>query len=125
MRRRLCCAVQDLNGQPLLLEQLDASYDAVLCVNGLQYLTQPEAVLTEVILRFQVQRQLLATVTMTHAAPPCALLHAASLPPSMQPGHASRQPQQRIALLLGCLVCVTCCDGQAEQRLASANVLGL
>uniref|UniRef100_A0A383VHU0 Methyltransferase type 11 domain-containing protein n=1 Tax=Tetradesmus obliquus TaxID=3088 RepID=A0A383VHU0_TETOB len=39
--------VQDLNAQPLLLEQLDASYDAVLCVNGLQYLTQPELVLTE------------------------------------------------------------------------------
>ncbi|WIA34988.1 hypothetical protein OEZ86_013268 [Tetradesmus obliquus] len=39
--------VQDLNAQPLLLEQLDASFDAVLCVNGLQYLTQPELVLTE------------------------------------------------------------------------------
>lgn len=38
---------QDLNAQPLLLEQVDASYDAVLFVNGLQYLTQPELVLTE------------------------------------------------------------------------------
>jgi hypothetical protein len=44
----LCCPVQDLNAQPLLLEQVDAAYDAVLCINGLQYLTQPEAVLTEV-----------------------------------------------------------------------------
>ncbi|KAF6255779.1 hypothetical protein COO60DRAFT_1462029 [Scenedesmus sp. NREL 46B-D3] len=39
--------VQDLNAQPLLLEQVDGSYDAVLCVNGLQYLTQLELVLTE------------------------------------------------------------------------------
>lgn len=42
------CVVQDLNLQPLLLEQLDASYDVVLCVNGIQYLTQPETVVTEV-----------------------------------------------------------------------------
>eukprot|EP00775_Hariotina_reticulata_P008339 gene8339-8524_t len=39
--------VQDLNQQPLLSEQLDNSYDAVLCVNGIQYLTQPETVLAE------------------------------------------------------------------------------
>jgi hypothetical protein len=48
MQQSLCCPAQDLNAQPLLLEQVDASYNAVLCVNGLQYLTQPEAVLTEV-----------------------------------------------------------------------------
>ena len=48
----LLARVQDLNAQPLLLEQLDASYDAVLCVNGLQYLSQPELVLTEVGLRW-------------------------------------------------------------------------
>lgn len=47
-RLHLLVRVQDLNAQPLLLEQLDASFDAVLCVNGLQYLTQPELVLTEV-----------------------------------------------------------------------------
>lgn len=40
--------VQDLNLQPQLLEQLDSSYHAVLCVNGIQYLTQPETVLAEV-----------------------------------------------------------------------------
>lgn len=39
---------QDLNLQPLLLKELDASYDVVLCVNGIQYLTQPETVLCEV-----------------------------------------------------------------------------
>jgi hypothetical protein len=39
---------QDLNEQPLLSELLDNSYDAVLCVNGVQYLTQPETVLAEV-----------------------------------------------------------------------------
>jgi 2-polyprenyl-3-methyl-5-hydroxy-6-metoxy-1,4-benzoquinol methylase len=39
---------QDMNLQPLLMEELDASYDVVLCVNGIQYLTQPEAVLNEV-----------------------------------------------------------------------------
>lgn len=40
--------LQDLNLQPLLHEQLDSSYDVVLCVNGIQYLTQPETVLAEV-----------------------------------------------------------------------------
>jgi hypothetical protein len=49
--------VQDLNAQPLLLEQVDASYDAVLCVNGLQYLTQPELVLTEVRCQQQQRQQ--------------------------------------------------------------------
>lgn len=39
---------QDLNLQPQLHEELDASYDVVLCVNGIQYLTQPETVLCEV-----------------------------------------------------------------------------
>lgn len=39
--------VQDLNLQPQLLEQLDSSYHAVLCVNGIQYLTQPETVFAE------------------------------------------------------------------------------
>lgn len=43
----LLLPLQDLNQQPLLMEQLDSSYDAVLCVNGIQYLTQPEMVLTE------------------------------------------------------------------------------
>jgi hypothetical protein len=37
-----------LNLQPLLLEQLDESYDVVLCVNGIQYLTQVETVVAEV-----------------------------------------------------------------------------
>lgn len=40
--------VQDLNEQWKLEGQDDGAYDAVLCVNGLQYLTQPEAVLSEV-----------------------------------------------------------------------------
>jgi hypothetical protein len=40
--------LQDLNLQPLLLEQLDAGYDVVLCVNGIQYLTQVETVIAEV-----------------------------------------------------------------------------
>lgn len=40
--------LQDLNLQPQLLEQLDSSYHAVLCVNGIQYLTQPETVFAEV-----------------------------------------------------------------------------
>jgi hypothetical protein len=71
--------VQDLNAQPLLLEQVDAAYDAVLCVNGLQYLTQPEAVLTEV--RGQQLSQ-----------------H------SQQPSQHTPQPQQRLALFLECLV---------------------
>jgi hypothetical protein len=44
----LAAALQDLNAQPLLREQLDASYDAVLCVNGAQYLTQLETVMAEV-----------------------------------------------------------------------------
>lgn len=34
--------------QSLLLEQSDSSYDGVLCVNGIQYLTQPEVVVAEV-----------------------------------------------------------------------------
>jgi hypothetical protein len=53
---RCCCfclplPLQDLNLLPELDEQLDASFDAVLCVNGLQYLTQPETVLAEVRVR--------------------------------------------------------------------------
>lgn len=42
--------VQDLNEQPhsKLKGQVDGVYDAVLCINGVQYLTQPEAVLSEV-----------------------------------------------------------------------------
>jgi hypothetical protein len=39
--------MQDLNAQPLLLEERDGSYDAVLCVSGICYLTQPETVITE------------------------------------------------------------------------------
>lgn len=40
--------VQDLNRQPRLGGLADASLDAVLCACGVQYLTQPEAVLAEV-----------------------------------------------------------------------------
>lgn len=59
--------LQDLNLQPLLLEQLDSSYDVVLCVNGIQYLTQPETVIAEVRTRYTLLNPMLETSA-------CALL---------------------------------------------------